>query len=223
MKGYAVVTIEVLFEALGEERFNNLLSDFSCPDNQDVLFFLQKHAPQTSRVGFSQTHIVLAQYRGEPVIAGYYTLTQKALVVKDQAKLSNNLKRRLNKFARTNHELGQREIIAPLIAQLGKNATYKHAKLITGDDLLELAIDAVREMIRIAGGRAVYLECEDNAFLIDFYKRNGFQVFGERALDADERHLIPGEKLLQMIRFFRSSDLKSSGLSITLDELMAQQ
>lgn len=222
MKGYAVVTIEVLFQALGEERFNSLLSDFSCPNNQDVLAFFQLHALQASRVGFSQTHVVLAGYQGKPVIAGYYTLTQKALVIKERANLSKSLNKRLNAFARTNKELGQKEIIAPLIAQLGKNATYQQAKLISGDDLLELAIDEVRKMLRIAGGRAVYLECEDNAFLIDFYKRNGFQVFGERALDADERHLIPGVRLLQMIRVFRSSDLNLSGLSITLEELMAQ-
>ena len=92
MKGYAVVTIEVLFQALGEERFNSLLSDFSCPNNQDVLAFFQLHALQASRVGFSQTHVVLAGYQGKPVIAGYYTLTQKALVIKERANLSKSLK-----------------------------------------------------------------------------------------------------------------------------------
>ena len=89
-------------------------------------------------------------------------------------------------------------IMAPLIAQLGKNYDNGCEKLITGDELLKMALDKIRLAQRIIGGKVVYVECEDVDFLKDFYQSNGFVVFGSRKLDKDERTEMCGTHLVQL-------------------------
>jgi len=72
--------------------------------------------------------------------------------------------------------------------------------LISGDVLLKLACDKVKEAQDILGGRFVFLECEDKPVLEEFYKSNGFVCFGKRNLEKDERDKNSGEYLLQMLR-----------------------
>ena len=96
MTGYKTVNLKMMVEELGEERVSQFLSSFSCPLNEDVETFLQRKAIEFAKQGFSQTHIVLASYKGEPEIAGYYTLANKYLTV-DSDKISKNLRRRINK------------------------------------------------------------------------------------------------------------------------------
>lgn len=49
--------------------------------------------------------------------------------------------------------------------------------LISGSELLQLAIEKVKLVQKEIGGRFVYLECEDNDKLIQFYESNNFKVF----------------------------------------------
>ena len=53
----------------------------------------------------------------------------------------------------------------------------------------------------IAGGKFVYLECEDKPCLTNFYYDNDFINFGKRKLDKDEKDELSGEYLMQMLRF----------------------
>lgn len=87
----------------------------------------------------------------------------------------------------------------PLIGQLGKNYYNEYNKLISGDVLLKMACDKIREAQEILGGRFVYLECEDKDKLKEFYEDNGFVCFGKRNLEKDERDKNSGEYLLQMM------------------------
>ena len=50
-----------------------------------------------------------------------------------------------------------------------------------------MAVDMLRHVQSLVGGKFIYLECENNEKLIGFYIRNGFKVFGERSLDIDEQ------------------------------------
>ena len=88
-------------------------------------------------------------------------------------------------------------VSAPLIGQLGKNFTDGNDTLISGSELLNLAIEKVKMVQREVGGRFVYLECEDKKKLLDFYQNNNFKVFGKRKLDGDETDLN-GEYLVQL-------------------------
>ena len=59
-----------------------------------------------------------------------------------------------------------------------------------------MAIDKVRKVQNEVGGRFVYLECEEERKLIEFYEANNFKMFGKRNLDRDETD-IKGHYLLQ--------------------------
>lgn len=208
MIGFFVTETRKLIEAIGEEQVNLLISDFSCPVNTDVENFLHNNAILSEKQGFSVTRLVFASYKKEPVLVGYYTLANKVIVISKSCRISKTLKKRLNRFGTYNQDLQQREIPAPLIAQLAKNYQYKSQNLISGDDLLELATESVRQSLRLLGGRVVYLECEKDQRLIDFYVRNGFRVFDERTMDSEERSLMKGTALVQLIKYFDLNDLQ---------------
>lgn len=109
------------------------------------------------------------------------------------------MKKRIAKFG-TRQETGY-SLATPLIAQLGKNYTNNYNALITGDELLYLALNKVKQIQSDIGGRLVYLECEDIEKLVDFYSSNGFLNFGQRDLDPDEKGRIKGTYLVQMLKY----------------------
>jgi len=86
---------------------------------------------------------------------------------------------------------------------LGKNFCNEYDKLITGDELLKIALDKIFEAQQIVGGKIVYVECEDTPALIDFYQSNGFVISGERSLDKDEEKYNRGKYLVQMIKYIK--------------------
>ena len=109
----------------------------------------------------------------------------------------------MQKFSASPPSNGVYEIPTPLIAQLGKNYTEGNDHLIYGDDLLQLALDKVKLIQNEIGGRYVYLESEDKPALVNFYQRNGFQLFGKRTRDRDESG-IDGDYLLQWLLYFKN-------------------
>ena len=104
----------------------------------------------------------------------------------------------IENFLKYKAVLKEYHIAAPLIGQLGKN--YKYKELITGDELLTMAVDMLRHVQSLVGGKFIYLECENNEKLIGFYIRNGFKVFGERSLDIDEQDFA-GHVLIQLLKY----------------------
>lgn len=195
MTGYRIITIDGLLEALGEDRLNAILSGYSCPMNADIEDYLLHKAVTFSNQGLAKTHLVFAGYKGEPVLVGYFALSNKTLAIRDKSKLSKTLKRRLAKFSMFVPETRTSLITAPLIAQLGKNYTNGYDRLITGDELLKMATDRIQELQLMMGGKVAYLECQEHPNLIRFYEENGFQPFDRRQADN-------GEYLVQMIRYF---------------------
>ena len=83
---------------------------------------------------------------------------------------------------------------------MGKNYKDGNDTVIDGSELLQMAIDKVKKAQNIVGGKFVYIECENNRKLIEFYEINGFVSFGRRELDKDEDN-INGRYLIQMIRY----------------------
>ncbi len=92
-------------------------------------------------------------------------------------------------------------ISAPLIAQLGKNFTTGNDTLISGTDLLQMAVNKIHKIQKEIGGRFMYLECENNEKLLAFYKKCNFKIFGKRRLDRDETD-INGNYLIQLFAMF---------------------
>lgn len=199
MTGYKIINLKLMIDEIGEDRVKEVLSSFSCPLNEDVETFIRVKAIEFAKQGFSQTHLVMASYRGEPVIAGYFTLANKYITVSAK-KLSGGTRKRISRFAIFDSQINAYCLSAPLIAQLGKNYANAYDKLITGDELLQLACNKVSAIQWDLGGKYVYLECEDKDKLVEFYKRNGFHEFDIRELDKDESGL-QGDYLVQMLKY----------------------
>lgn len=202
MSGYIGVNLTELIEKIGELHAKALISDFSCPLNNDVESFLKDKAIDFSRQSIASTYLVFASFRQEYVLVGYYTLANKVFCI-NRDSLSARWRRRLAKFAQYDSTIKRYTLSAPLIGQLGKNFTNNYNKLITGDELLKLALDKVREMQMIVGGKVVYLECEDRPCLKDFYSSNGFVDFGRRQLDSDEVGFGVDQYLVQMLKYMQ--------------------
>ncbi|MCL2488792.1 MAG: N-acetyltransferase [Oscillospiraceae bacterium] len=202
MAGYKIIALRDMVAMLGEDRAKSILASYSCPINPDVEGFLRDKAIEFDRQGLSATHLVFTSYRDQTVLAGYYTLALKIITISEK-KISNTIRRKLIKYASRDQSMKCFNIPAPLIAQLGKNYTHSYNKLITGDELLKLACEKVAQIQQAAGGKVVYLECEDIPKLISFYSDNGFCDFGKRMLERDEIENQTGNYYVQMLKIIK--------------------
>lgn len=202
--GFWQSNLRDLLAELGEERTSEILSAFECPLNPDVQSFLREKAILFSKHGYASTYLVFASYQGSVVLIGYYALAMKAVVIKGSL-LSSQWRGRLRRFAFYDSDLKQFTLSLPLIGQLGKNYAHRYDRLISGDDLLGIACETVREIQLMSSGKMVYLECEDVLPLTSFYERNGFFRFANRNLDGDERDLSQTPYLVQMIKYFKDA------------------
>ena len=201
MAGYSILSLSDIIDEKGEDFCREILSFFSCPPTPDVEKFLTKRsAIDFAKQSIAQTFLVYASYRGKNVLCGYFTIANKYIVVGSHS-VSKTTARRLRKFAMPNISDDNLVIMAPLIAQLGKNYMNDYRKLITGDELLKMAIDKVSAAQRIIGGKVVYVECEDIDILKKFYEDNGFVIFGKRRLDKEERGEMNGSHLIQLLKY----------------------
>ena len=201
MIGYKVANLKIMIEELGEDTVKRILSTFSCPLNQDVEEFLTRKSIDFAKQGLSQTHLVFASYKGEPSLAGYFTLANKYITVAAR-NLSGTLRKRISRFSIFDNKLRSSCLSAPLIAQLGKNYGISQGTLITGDELLKLACQKVSKIQLDLGGRFAYVECEDKPKLVEFYTSNGFCEFDHRRLDRDETGM-DGDYLVQLLKYIR--------------------
>lgn len=201
MTGYGIVNLKELVEQVGENRAKEILSTFSCPHNKDVEYFLRSKAIEFSKQGIAQTQLVIASFRDEPVLVGYFTLALKEIVVSRKAALASRWRQRIRRFGTYSDLDNSYHVPAPLIGQLGKNFTNKYNELITGDELLKIALDKVKQTQLILGGKFVYLECENKPILVQFYETNGFVKFGNRNLEREEMDRQSGQYLVQMLKF----------------------
>ena len=181
MTGYRVVNLKILIEELGEDGVKSILSDFSCPLNRDVEYFLSRKAIEFAKNGWAQTHLVFASHKEKWVLVGYFALANKYIRIsaKRLGNASSNLRRRINRFATYDSTLKSYILAAPLIAQLGKNYSNGYNELITGSELLGEACDKIKRLQFDVGGKFAYLECEDKQKLIDFYAKNLYYVINK--------------------------------------------
>lgn len=207
LTGFNLVNLELMINSIGEDKAKEVLSDFSCPKNPDVEGFLKFKAIEFSRKGLSSTHLVFTSYKENPVLIGYFTLTQKPIEIAADHKMSKTLRSRVCKFGTFDVQTKTYRISASLIAQLGKNYSNGYNKLITGNELLELAINKIRNVQLEVGGRIIYLECEDVEPLNEFYDNYGFVDFGERNLDSEEKEVMHGKVLKQKLIYLKKEKL----------------
>lgn len=171
-----------------------MLSGFSCPKNPDVERFLKKSAIEFTKKNQSVTYLVVS---AEDVrLLGYFTLALKPLTVRGET-VSNTVKRKLLRISELDEKSDTYTMSAYLVAQLGKNFSESEGKDITGEELLKLAWDKIKEIQYLGGGIVTFLEAENEEKLLSFYRGNRFSQFDTRqtASDTDEPH-----ELVQLLR-----------------------
>ena len=162
---------------LGESRLLQVLSGFSCLRNPDVERFLKKSSVEFTKKNQSVTYLVFDI--SSMVLVGYFTLALKPLTVRGET-VSNTVKKKLLRVSEWDEKSDTYTMSAYLIAQLGKNFTNGADQKITGEELLALAWNKIKEIQYLGGDVVTFLEAENEEKLLSFYRDNRF------------RSLIPG-------------------------------
>ena len=168
---YIITNLDSLYEALGEKKLQEILNEFKCPKNIEVETFLKNKAISLSKQGISKTYIVTTNIENSTIIVGYFTIANKMTKIKKDF-FGGRTKRRFERFTETTKDSDKYFSSLPLIGQLGKNYYNNYNKYISGDILLRLACQQVKEVQKLIGGRFVFLECEDIPKLREFYESN---------------------------------------------------
>lgn len=122
---------------IGEESLHDLLSDFSCPRNSDVEYFLLHNAIEFAKKDQSITYLV---FRAEDAaLVGYFSLAIKPISVCAE-KISKAMAKKLARVSILDEETDSYMTAAYLIAQLGKNYSLPREKQIAGSILLECGL-----------------------------------------------------------------------------------
>ena len=160
------------------ERVQQKIATFRCPKNAEIEHFLHRNAIGFARKRQAITYFVLDE--NEDLIA-YFALTHKAVKI-DGSRLSKTVCKGLDRYAERDIDDGGYNASAFLIAQFGKNGAYGGGISLSGNELMEQTIEALRAAQHLVGGGIVYLECEVEPHLIGFYTNdaNRFREFGER-------------------------------------------
>ena len=200
---YVEINLAELLKGIGEDETKHILSSFYCPLNSDVESFLKTKAIEFSKQGIAKTQLVFwaSEDEAEKELVGYYALATKSFSIRKN-DVSKSAYRRISKYGTYDDRIKECTVPSILIGQLGKNYADGNNCLISGAELLELAINRIRTIQNQTGGRYTYLECEDKPKLLDFYTQNGFTSFGRRTLDKDETN-ISGSYLIQLLRDIR--------------------
>lgn len=182
---------------LGESELQSILSEFSCPRNADVERFIKEQSIEFAKKHQSVTYLVFSTEDAE--LLGYFAITVKPITVNSEP-FSNTTRRKLARVSELNEQNHTYNLAAYLIAQLGKNYQNGANERITGEELLELAIQQIQQMQYLAGGMVVFLEANNEEKLLEFYHNNGFQQFDSRlteSKDSEQHELIQLLKLLK--------------------------
>lgn len=184
-------------------KIQEAVSNFYCPQNADVEQFLKVKALDFAKQGIAATYLVFAPYKEHPVLIGYFTLANKYMFVSNKKIESKSWKQRIAKFGQYNEDMKGYQLSIPLIAQLGKNFYNGYNKLISGDELLQLACDKVKQIQVMLSGKLTYVECEDKECLIQFYTSNGFRRIANRYLVESEKGESNKPYLVQLIKYIK--------------------
>ena len=195
MRRVGVFQIGELLQTKGESYVRSRIAQFSCLHNKDVDDFLRDDSIEFTNRMTSMTHVVIDAETQEWL--AYFTLAHKPISI-EAAILSGTQRRRMERFCRSLSDKGEFVVSAYLIAQLGKNGNVRECKPLKGDEIIEIALNQLREIQFKIGGQVVFLEMEKgNAKLTEFYHRNHFRAFDSRQSDED------GVVYELMFRFFK--------------------
>ncbi len=161
----------------------------------DVERFLKEQSINFTKKNQSVTYLVFSNEDAE--LVGYFTLTIKPICVNSN-DFSNTMKRKIARVSELDEPTNTYTLSAYLIAQIGKNFANNANKKITGEQLLQAAIETIKELQYMAGGMVVFLEAEDNEKLMHFYEdENGFKRFSVRQVKSKNKD---NHEMIQLLK-----------------------
>ncbi len=192
------VNILDMMKMYGEDSCKTILSTFICPLNLDVEDFIQNKAMEFARQRIAITFLVFKENESGSSFVGYYTLANKFVSIAG-THLSKTLQKKIAKFSQYDDSLNRFMVSMPLIAQLGRNFNPNLPLGIAGVDLLSMALQRVLDVEYLIGGKTVYIECNNQPKLFEFYSASGFIAFDKRNKQGS---IDENDVLVQMLKYF---------------------
>lgn len=191
---FNVVNIVDLISSVGEDEVRSALEEFQCTQNPEIEFFLKSNAVDFAKRKISITHLILDN-NGQ--IVAYFTLTHKPANISAESLSKSSIKT-LSRYAVLDKDSNSFNISAFLIAQFGKNSSYKGNRSISGNKMMDFCFEILETVQKQVGGGIVFLECENKKPLLNFYQNenNNFRIYGERFSEAENT------KYIQLLKFF---------------------
>ena len=162
-----VIALQELCNVQGydKEQVQLLLKEFACPKNPDVERFLHQKALRFEESHNARTYLILSEV-GE--ILAYFSLSFKEVDLQAD-KLSKSEIKNLDGINKSANK-----IRVFLIGQIGKNSLINHNPIKLADIFNEIEKILLKAK-QLIGGRAVILECQPIAKLLDLYKCHDFK------------------------------------------------
>lgn len=205
MINYLEIRLLDLLDEVGEEKTNEIISDFSCMKNgkelnDDVEFFLKKKAILFDKQYMSSTSLIFtSDSDDELILVGYYSIAQKPF------SFTEGVSRSIRKEISGHHYFVKQDLPALLLGQLGKNYSDKAlcGALLKGADLINFAYKRMKSVHVALPFKLIYLECKDEEQLREFYETHGFTLHA----DSKGQPFKSGSKKDLLIYFAPSSIL----------------
>lgn len=197
----SVINIRDLLAENQEQLLRAYIETYSCEQekdgkktslNPDIERFLNHSAIQFARMKTGMTYLVIDEEDG--ALLGYFSLAHKPLEIPAEG-IPRKIREKVKRFSALDEENNCYQVSAFLIGQFGKNYAVENGLRISGATMMNLAMDQLRFAQDTIGGTIVYLDCEADAELIQFYEGQKFTLFGERISDND------GKRYLQYMNF----------------------
>ncbi len=151
MSGYIGINLRDILkdDSLGESVAKDVLSSFSCPLNPDVEHFLRHTAIEFTKQSIASTYLIMASYKQEYVLCGYFTLSNKVFCIERESLPNQRWKHRMSKFGQFDKTIQRYTISAPLINFYESNGFVNFGlRSLDRDETDKLSGDSLVQMLR---------------------------------------------------------------------------
>ena len=178
----------------GEQYFYTIAESFKSP-NKDVENFLKTKAVQATKLNTATTYLVYKEISPIEIdFVDYFSLAMKMLTLK-KSSLSCSKERTISRFGYYDEDSDSYKVPAILIAQFGRNFDDESASIF-GNDLMTITLNQVKTALSYLSGKTVFLECEKEQKLIDFYKEQGFILLDNEVTSKNSKELLQMYRLI---------------------------
>ena len=181
MRPYHIVSLKDFLDVFEEDDVSKRLKQFVCTCDRDRKDFLHNKAIVFEKKCMARTYLALI----DDTIAGYFTLSIRCLQVPEDRNISKSLSNKMN--IDPDNNVAQ----SYLLGQLGK-ADYSYKGM--GADLLEDALEIIKQANELVGCRVVRVDCQEE--FIPYYEQHGFRYLCVTDPTEDK---LPINQMVQII------------------------